>query len=263
MTKLNDKVTMIAGGSSDIGAATACLFAEAGATIIITDTDDQKGQQLVEKLRNNNANAYYYHLDVTSEEDWKTVCDQVLSEQKQLDVLVNNACTRTFAYIDEMELKDWRNVTQVNLEGTFLGTKYGIRCMRRSSQGGNIVNVSSCLAFVGAINCGAYAASKAGVNLLSKTAALECAQRGLNIRINTINPSSVKTSFWQKTPWWNEFVNSVGGEEQAWEQIATYNPLGRLATPEEIAKSILFLASDDSSFVTGSALVIDGGRLAQ
>jgi 3(or 17)beta-hydroxysteroid dehydrogenase len=150
----------------------------------------------------------------------------------------------------------------VNLDGVFLGTKHAIPLMQRS-QGGSIVNVSSASGLVGSPTAAAYCASKGGIRLFTKAVALECAQAKNNIRVNSIHPGPVATPIFEKGPSWSDFVNEMGGLENAWQAIAESVPLGRIAKPQEVANGILFLASDLSSYMTGSELIVDGGFTAQ
>jgi len=174
---------------------------------------------------------------------------------------VNNAGVSLVRNVDEMSLVEWRRVLAVNLDGVFLGTKHAVAVMRRLRRGGSIVNVSSASGLVGSPGASAYCASKGGVRLFTKAAALECAADG--IRINSIHPGAVRTPIWEKSEWWPGFVGQAGGAESAFAQLASATPLGRLAEPEEVAQAIFFLASDASRFITGSELVIDGGFTAR
>ncbi len=180
----------------------------------------------------------------------------------RLNILVNNAGIALGGSITELSLLDWRRLMAVNLDGVFLGTKHAIPIMQKSP-GGSIVNVSSASGMVGAPTSAAYSASKGGVRLFTKAVALECAQASHKIRVNSIHPAAVATPMFEKVPNWNDFVNQMGGLEGAWKKIAESTPLGRVAQPHEIANAILFLASDASSYMTGSELIIDGGFTAQ
>jgi 3(or 17)beta-hydroxysteroid dehydrogenase len=244
MVKLAGKTALITGAASGIGLATASLFAAEGAHVIPTDltfTGDR-------------------HLDVTQEADW----ERVIGALDRLDILVANAGISFARPVTEMTLDEWRRVMSINLDGVFLGVKHAVRAMRRGT-GGSIVIVSSASGIKASPGASAYCASKAALRLFAKSVALECINAGDNIRVNTVHPAGVVTPMWQNMPFWNDLVEKHGGEEGAWRSLGAYaegSPLKRMATPLEIARAILYLASDDSSLTTGSELVIDGGYTA-
>jgi NAD(P)-dependent dehydrogenase (short-subunit alcohol dehydrogenase family) len=181
-----------------------------------------------------------------------------------LNVLVSNAGVSFAKPVTEMSLEEWRRLMAVNLDGAFLGTKHAIRTMR-AGHGGLIVIVSSASALKASAGASAYCASKAALRLLAKSAALECIEHGDNIRINTVHPGGVVTPMWKTMDFWPDLVKQHGSEEGAWKALGALpekSPLKRFATPGEVAQGILYLASDESSFVTGTELVIDGGYTA-
>jgi NAD(P)-dependent dehydrogenase (short-subunit alcohol dehydrogenase family) len=201
------------------------------------------------------ARAQFHRLDVTSEDDWISVTAAVLRGHGRLDILVNSAGVALFKDIEQTTLDEWRTLMAVNLDGTFLGCKHAIRVMKEGG-GGSIVNMSSVAGLIGAGNLAAYSASKGGVRLLTKSVALHCARRGYNIRCNSVHPS------FAETPMLQSMLAAARNPEKLAANFATAAPLGRLAQPIEIARTILFLASDESAFTTGAELVVDGGLTA-
>lgn len=254
---IKNKVALITGAGSGIGRACANLFAEEGAIVIVADIDEPLGKEVASQI-----SADFVKLDVTDESSWINAYQFIQEKHNKLNILVNNAGIAFGGSITELSLHDWRRLMAVNLDGVFLGTKHAIPLMQKNN-GGSIVNVSSASGIVGSPTAAAYCASKGGVRLFTKAVALECAQARNNIRVNSIHPGAVATPMFEKGPTWNDFVNQMGGVEGAWKKIAEATPLGRVAEPEEIAKAILFLASDASSYLTGSEIIIDGGYTAQ
>jgi NAD(P)-dependent dehydrogenase (short-subunit alcohol dehydrogenase family) len=236
---------LVTGGASGIGRATAARLADAGFRVVVSDVDPA-GQQAVAAI----AGAVFVEHDVTDESSWERAIETVLDTHGRLDVLVNNAGISWVRAVTDTTLADWRALMAVNLDGVFLGTKHGVRAMRRHGEGGSIVNVSSAAGFIGSPFSSAYCASKGGVRLLTKAVALECAAEA--IRVNSVHPGAVRTPIWGK----------VGVSPELEALIGAASPLGRMAEPEEIADAILYLASDASRYVTGSELVIDGGFTA-
>jgi len=253
MTKrIQNKIALITGASSGIGAATAKLFSDEGAIVYVADVDDIKGRQL--------AVGHYIHLDVTSEIEWERATADIISKHKRLDILINNAGISLAKPVTEMTLAEWRKIMAVNLDGVFLGTKYAVSAMQKTG-GGRIVNVSSASGIAASPMASAYCASKGGVRLFTKAIALEYAKS--NILINSVHPAGVDTPIWDKSDWWPNFEKEMGGRDLAIKALSQASPIGRIASAEEIAKGILFLVSDDASYMTGSELVIDGGYTAQ
>jgi 3(or 17)beta-hydroxysteroid dehydrogenase len=259
MARMKGKVALVTGAASGIGAATAALLADEGAQVVATDIEPS-GERVAAHARQRGGEALFMRHDVADEESWRAVVARTIDVFGKLDAVVNNAGIAHARSLAEMTLDEWHHVLAVNLDGVFLGLKHGILAMRRSG-GGSIVNVSSVSGLVGTPGAAAYSASKGGVRSLTKTAALECAKD--KIRVNSIHPGGVKTPIWQKAEWWGGFVEQVGGVESAWKTLTTGTPMGRLADAEEIAQAILWLSSDEASFVTGTELVVDGGFTAQ
>ena len=259
--RLAEKTALITGAASGIGKATAMLFAQEGAHVALTDIDRAGAQRAADAIVAQGGTAISDSLDVTSESDWRRVLGVLLERWKRLDVLVNNAGVSFARPVSEMLLAEWRKVTAVNLDGVFLGTKHGAIAMRAGG-GGSIVNVASASGIKASAGASAYCASKAAVRMFSKTAALECAAAGDNIRINTVSPGGVMTPMWESMEFWPDLKDQTGSDEASYQALAEGVPLKRLATAEEVARAILYLASDESGFVTGADLVIDGGYTA-
>lgn len=243
--RLKDKVALVTGAGSGIGAATAKRLAEEGAAVIVTDHHVEHGTETANEIKANQFSAHFMQLDVTNESSWIQVYSQVLEKFGKLNVLVNNAGVTDGGPTTEFSLERWRRVIAVNLEGVFLGIKLAIPLMQKSGSG-SIINLSSVAGLVGTPGSAAYCASKGGVRLLTKAIALEYA--AFNIRVNSIHPGPVHTPMLEKLKDWQKIPDSI--------------PLHRMAEPRDIANAILFLASDESSFMTGSELVIDGGDTA-
>lgn len=259
---VKNKVVLITGAGSGIGCASANLFAREGAIVIVADIDENLGNEVTSKISENGLSADFIRLDVTDESSWISTYKFIEEKYSKLNILVNNAGIAFGGSITELSLQDWRRLMAVNLDGVFLGTKHAIPLMRKNG-GGSIVNVSSAAGIVGSPTAAAYCASKGGVRLFTKAVALECAEARNNIRVNSLHPGAVATPMFEKGPTWNDFVVQMGGVEGAWQKIAESTPIGRVAEPQEIAKAILFLASDASSYMTGSEIIIDGGFTAQ
>ncbi|MFP6697855.1 MAG: glucose 1-dehydrogenase [Alphaproteobacteria bacterium] len=254
MGRVAGKVALITGGASGIGRATAELLAEEGATVVLTDLQDVPGEDVAAGIRAAGGKASYFHHDVTDEAAWEKVVGETLSEHGRLDILFNNAgIGGTGVPVDEMSLDYWRQTMLVNLDGVFLGVKHGVRAMTET--GGAIISTSSILGMVGAPNTAAYSASKGGVRLLTKAVAMECAARGLNIRVCSVHPGYIDT------PMVGGAIQRGGPERR--EAILKSQPMGQMGEPRDIAEGVLYLASDAAKFVSGSELIIDGGFLAR
>jgi NAD(P)-dependent dehydrogenase (short-subunit alcohol dehydrogenase family) len=258
--RVQDKVALITGAASGIGAATARLLAREGARLALADLDAARGEAVAAAIRAGGAEALFLEHDVTDEAAWERVIAATLARFGRLDVLVNNAGIGGPARPpDEQGLEDWRRVMAVNLDGVFLGTKHAIRAMKRNrpKPGGSIVNLSSILGLVGGTRSGAYTASKGGVRLYTKSAALACAREGNGVRVNSVHPGYI----W--TPLVEHAFAQLEDPEEMRRKTEALHPIGRLGEPEDIAYGILYLASDEAKFVTGAELVIDGGYTAQ
>jgi 3(or 17)beta-hydroxysteroid dehydrogenase len=251
--RVEGKVALVVGAASGIGRATATALSEQGALVWCADRDVEGASVTAANFAGRSAG-----LDVTSEADWEAVVSAVLAVHRRLDVLVNSAGISFACPLTDMGLGDWRRVLAVNLDGVFLGTKHAVRTMRAT--GGSIVNVASTAGLKSTPGASAYATSKAAVCMFSRTAAKECIDAGLAIRVNTVCPGGVKTPLWRTMPFFQDLIAKTGSEDAAFQAMTAGQPMGsRFAEPEEIAAAILYLASDESRFVTGSDLVIDGG----
>lgn len=254
--RVSGKVALVTGAASGIGRATAILLAQEGAQVAVTDLDADGTAETMKMIEAAGGVALSHRLDVTSEADWQAAMKKVEQTWGRLDILVNSAGISFAKPVTEMTLEEWRLVLAVNLDAVFLGTRAAIGAMRRTGRG-SIINISSASGIKASAGASAYCASKAAVIHFSSTVALECANNGENIRVNTVVPAGVKTPMWSKMPFWSEIEAS-----EVWNAPADAAPLKRFAEPEEIARAILYLASDESSYVTGTELIIDGGYTA-
>lgn len=256
--KLKGKVALITGGAMGIGAACSRALAAAGATVILTDFVDKEGEQTVSEIIAAGGDARYLHQDVTIEAEWETIIKDISTQNKQLDILVNNAGIAIVAAITEMTLEDFHKQNAVNLDGVFLGMKHSIPLMADTG-GGSIINLSSVAGLKGAPNLSAYAMTKGGVRLLTKSVAKECAQAGNNIRVNSVHPGIIETAIWEKMG----LPMEDGANRAETREIAANSvPGGVLGQPTDIANGVVFLASDESAYMVGSELVIDHGYSA-
>jgi NAD(P)-dependent dehydrogenase (short-subunit alcohol dehydrogenase family) len=252
MNELKNKVAVITGAASGIGSATAELFAEEGATVLVADVQDDAGQSLVDQLAKAGHCATFVHCDVSSEADVGALIHLALSQYGRIDVLFNNAGVEgDQAPTAEATLENWQRVIDINLKGVFLGLKHGIKAMLQHG-GGSIINNASVAGLVGFPNIPAYCASKGGVVQLTRTAALEYATQG--IRVNCLCPGVIDT------PMVERFTHGSAEAEAA---MSALEPVGRAGQPREVAELALFLASDRSSFLTGAVVPVDGGFVAQ
>jgi cyclopentanol dehydrogenase len=248
--RLLDKVALVTGGGGDIGGAQALLFAAERARVVVTDVAEEAGQRVASEIAEAGGSALFVRLDVSSESDWEAAVRACVDRFGGVDVLVNNAGIYQTEPIEQTALDDWERVMSVNIGGAFLGTKAVIPSMRARG-GGAIVNVASTTALVGSKRSSAYGASKAALLSLARHTAIQHAADG--IRANTLVPGPVETEM---------IAENLATPEGKAASVARV-PLGRLAAPTEIAYAALYLASDASSYVTGSHLVVDGGLTAQ
>jgi len=259
--RVEGKVALVTGAASGIGRSAALLLAREGAKIVATDLQDENGEGLLRELRTAGCESEYYHHDVTSEEDWQSVVAQTRARFGRLDVLVNNAGIGLSGLVVEMSLADWKRQVAVNLDGVFLGVKHSLPLMRQGG-GGSIINVSSIAGIKASPNVSGYCATKGGVRLFTKSVALECAAAKDGVRVNSLHPGITETAIWDTLIGTVEDGSNGGRERGPTLDKLTERavPLGYKAAPEDIANGILWLASDESRYVTGTELVIDGGR---
>ncbi len=257
--RLHGKTALITGAGSGIGRATAVRFAAEGARVAVTDLNGAHAEAVAGEIREQGGESIARVLDVRLEADWSAAIAQVLERWGGLDVLVASAGVSFAKPVAETSLEEWRSVHAINLDGAFLGTKHAVRTMKARARGGSIVLVSSASGLKASAGASAYCSSKAAVCQLARAVALECA--GDRIRVNTVVPGGVVTPLWEQMAFFDE-LKRERGEAGAWEALAAGTPFRRFASAEEIAAGILFLASDEASYVTGTDLVIDGGYTA-
>jgi 3(or 17)beta-hydroxysteroid dehydrogenase len=247
--RLAGKTALVTGGASGIGLALAQRFALEGAHVVIGDVDAAAGERACAET----PNFAFERLDVTDDQAWQAVTDGVAARYGRLDILVNNAGIIAVASIESITLETWRRVQSVNVDGTFLGCRHGVRVMKE--RGGAILNMSSVSGIVGGHNLVAYNAAKGAVRLLTKSVALHCARQGYGIRCNSIHPGFVETRMLDD-------IADGRDPEALREKLRAGVPLGRNAEPSEIAALAAYLASGEAAFVTGAEFVIDGGVTA-
>jgi meso-butanediol dehydrogenase / (S,S)-butanediol dehydrogenase / diacetyl reductase len=249
--RLAGKVALITGAASGIGWATTEQFVQEGAIVILGDRDADKLAQRLTVLQALDNRHRAMTLDVSSEEQWIRATQEIDGAFGRLDVLVNNAGIGYFRSIADMTYQEWRTILAVNLDSVFLGTKYALPLLSRSGKG-SIVNVSSIRGLVAGPNTGAYCASKAGVRLFTKSTAIECAAMGNGVRANSVHPGVIETP-----------MSAQALDEATKLERSKTIPVHRFGQPAEIAAAIVFLASDESSYMTGSEVTVDGGYTAQ
>lgn len=247
--RLDGKVALISGGARGQGAVEGKLFTREGAKVVLGDVLDEEGQKTAADIQAAGGDAIYVHLDVTQEADWQRAVDTTVQRFGKLNILVNNAGILRMEGIEDTTLEVWNRVIAVNQTGVFLGMKYAIPALRRAG-GGSIINISSIAGLIGVGAASAYQATKGAVRILTKSAAVQYAKE--NIRINSIHPGVITT-----------LMVTQGIDAEARKLFEQATPLGREGTAEEIANGALFLASDESSYMTGAELVLDGGYTAQ
>tara|TARA_B100000949_G_scaffold199180_1_gene186029 strand:+ start:111 stop:860 length:750 start_codon:yes stop_codon:yes gene_type:complete len=249
MGRLQGKVAIISGGARGQGADEAKLFVEEGASVVFGDILDEEGRKLEAEINESGGTAQYIHLDVTKEHDWENAVTKAVSTYGKLDILVNNAGILIMKGLEETESSDWDDIQEVNSKGVFLGTKAVISAMRNAG-GGSIINISSVAGLIGS-RFTAYGASKGAVRLLSKSTAVQYGPEG--IRCNSVHPGIIETNMTERL---------IGTSEARQAQLDR-TPLNIIATSRDVSFGVLYLASDESRYVTGSELVIDGGITAQ
>jgi NAD(P)-dependent dehydrogenase (short-subunit alcohol dehydrogenase family) len=255
--RVEGKVALVTGGASGIGRSCAERLAAEGATVVVTDVQDDKGAEAVAEIAKAGGKADYHRHDVTDEAAWESIVDAVRSAHGRLDILVNNAGIGIGGSVLDMSLADWRKQTAVNLDGVFLGVKHGVPLMRASGDGGSIINMSSVAGLKGAATLAGYCATKGGVRLFTKAVALECANARDGIRVNSVHPGIIETPIWLSIV---DPVNPGANAPPDLDAMAALGvPLGVKGYPADIANGVLWLASDESRYVTGAELVIDGG----
>jgi len=253
--RLAGKVALITGGASGLGANAAALMVQEGARVVVADVAVDRGKAVADKL---GSAGHFVKLDVTSEDNWKAAIAETVTKFGALHVLLNSAGIGLSKTVEEIELAEWRRVHAIDLDGVFLGCKHGVGEIKKHTGGqsgrlgGSIINISSISGIIAGANMAAYNSAKAGVRLLSKSVALHCAKSGYNIRCNSVHPTFIDTPILDK-------YRDRFGQEIMQQKLGKQVPIGRLGRPEEVGWALVFLASDESSFMTGSEVVIDGG----
>ncbi len=248
--RLDKKIAIITGAAGGIGSALSLRFLEEGATVFLCDLEKSPGKELENKILSKWKKAIFFPMDVTSERDWKRLISLLMNLYHKLDILVNNAGINIRKPIEEMDVEEWDTMMRVNVRSVFLGIKHALPLMRKQKSG-SIINMSSICGLVGhKYTSEAYTASKGAVTLLTKSAAVRYAKD--DIRINSLHPSTVRT----------DLVNKMLSDPEKMRERLEEIPLGRLATVDDVVNAALYLASDESSFLTGVSLPVDGGLTA-
>jgi len=256
VARVKGKTALVTGAASGIGRSIAVMLAQEGAEVIVADLNEAVGQEVADEINSSGGKAYFQKLDVTSEAQWAQAFSALTERCGKLDILVNNAGVTERGNTENISFSDWKAVIDVNLHGVFLGTQAAIRMMK-SAGGGSIINIASIEGMIGDADLSAYTASKGGVRTFTKSSALLCAREGYKIRINSINPGVIRTALL------DAHLANFEDPEPEYQRLASKHPIGFLGAPEDVAYGVLYLASDESVFVTGSELVIDGGYTAQ
>lgn len=249
--RLENKVAVVTGGSQGIGRGVVKVFAEEGAKVIIADIDTEAGEKTVKEFTDKNLNVRFHKTDVSNEDDVKSLIEYTINEFGKLDVLVNNAAINIRKAVHETSLEEWNNLMGINLTGPFLCSKYAIPEMQKQNTS-SIINMASWHAETTITRLAAYASAKGGLTALTRQMALDYGQN--QIRVNAVGPSSVDTPLLHKT------FASLEDPEKSFEESLAFNPMGRVGTVDDIAKTCLFLASDDSTYVSGQTILVDGGQ---
>jgi len=257
--RVEGKVALVTGGASGIGRGCAERLAEEGAIVVITDVQEDMGEETASAINRAGGQAEFLLHDVTDELQWQHVIEVTKARHGRLDILLNNAGIAIGGSIVEMPLADWQKQQAINLDGVFLGVKHSIPLMRDTG-GGSIINMSSVAGLKGAASLAAYNATKGGVRLFTKGVALECGQNRWNIRVNSVHPGIINTPIWTKVN--SEFLPEGENAVDVDGMAETSVPTGVLGQPLDIANGVLFLASDESQYITGTELVIDAGLSA-
>ena len=256
MNRLDGKVVFLSGAARGIGGETARLMSKAGARVAIGDVLDEPGRKLAREI-----DGFYVHLDVTDEASWAAALDATVKKYGKLDVLVNNAGIFNGKGVEDATLDEWHKLVAVNLTGVVLGTRAALPYLKKTK--GNIVNTASIAGLVGSQLDPLYSLTKGGVTTFTKSTALEFGRKGYGVRVNSIHPGVIDTDMGQQT--FAMRARQLGSNDtEATKRVSmAMHPIGRLGVANDIAKGILFLASDDASFMTGAGLVVDGGYTAQ
>lgn len=252
--RVDEKIALVTGGASrpGIGYSCAARLAKEGATVFVTDINEESLKEAVAEITSTGGKAFGLKHDVTSEEDWNTVFEKIKKEHGRLDILVNNAGIAMLGTLDSLTSEAYHKQIDINMNSVYYGTQRAVALMRDIGEGGAIISMSSIVGQVGVPGCYAYAASKGGVRLMQKTAAIETAKD--NIRVNTVHPGMIDTNIQN---------DAKRDNPEFYDMVAQSVPMGRFGTADEVANVVLFLASDEAAYITGAEFTIDGGMTAQ
>ncbi|MHB9093949.1 MAG: glucose 1-dehydrogenase, partial [Eubacteriales bacterium] len=254
MGRLAGKVAMVTGGALGIGEGTSLLFAKEGAKVVIADIAVEAGQKVVEQIRKNGGDAIFMKLDVSKEYEWQKAMEFTIETYGKINILVNNAGVSLGKNVEETTIEQWNWIMGINATGVFLGSKYAIKYMKNNGENCSIINRSSIDGQVAEAGLFAYCASKGAVTILTKAAALHCGEQRYKIRINSVHPAYIHTALTEK-----EAEDSGLSKEEYFAKVGALHPIGHIGKPIDIAYGDVYLASDESLFVTGAELTIDGG----
>jgi len=264
MNRLERKIALVTGAAGGIGAATARYMAQEGACVAIADIHDAAGEAIAREINGDGGNAFFVHLDVAREDEWTAAIGATVSRYGGLDVLVNNAGIYLAKGCEEASFLDWQNICSVNLTGVVMGTKLALPALRErarnSPQGSVIINMSSTVGLKGSSVDPLYSLTKGGITTFTKSTAIEFGHKGYRIRVNSVHPGAVETEMAAQHR--KAGIDDPAAAETSRQSIATSLPIKRIAMPADIAAAVVFLASDEAGFMTGSSLVIDGGATA-
>jgi NAD(P)-dependent dehydrogenase (short-subunit alcohol dehydrogenase family) len=265
--RLSGKVALVTGGASGIGRGCAVAMAREGASIVVTDVQDAAGAETVRLAEAEGARAVFVKHDVTSEEAWIATVKAAEDAFGRLDILVNNAGIGIGGPVTDFSLADWRRQQAINVEGVFLGVKHALPLIRKSGGGGSIINISSVAGLTGAANMSGYCATKGAVRLFTKAVAMECAAARDGVRCNSVHPGIIETPIWDTisatVPAAADAAGTIPNRIDLDAMTVVTTPLGVKGFPADIAAGVVYLASDEARYVTGSELVIDGGMTAR
>lgn len=250
MGRVDGKVALVTGGAMGMGESHCLLLAREGAKVVVTDIDSEAGEQTAQQIRDEGGEAIFIHHDVASEDQWQQVIDQAVATYHKIDILINNAGIAIFKPNEDTTVAEWDKTMAVNSTGVFLGCKLVVPAMQKAG-GGSIVNISSIYGIIGAPNTAAYIASKGAVRMLTKSCAVDYAEFG--IRVNSIHPGVIRTPI----------LGELADDKELIQELLCTTILDRMAEPIEVSYAVLLLASDESSYMTGSELVVDGGYTAR